>query len=77
MLELYNTFCPRRDDGVFLPQRVICKEDIKRPNWCMEDIVEALKKEFEPSQLERGSAERGHPIYGQGIKILQEVEVFG
>jgi hypothetical protein len=43
----------------------------------MESIVEALKKEFEPSQLERGSAERGHPIYGQGIKILQEVDVFG
>ena len=51
MKELCNTFCPRRADGIFFAERNQGQGRMKRPAWCIESIMDALNKEFEPSRL--------------------------
>lgn len=60
MKDLCNKICPRCEHGFFVPERAHFRGGMKRPTWCIEMIMDALDKEFEPSKLEgvRGAAIR-------------------
>lgn len=75
MKELCNTFCPRRADGAFVPERMIGKGGMKRPAWCIESIMDDLKKEFEPSQLEgvRSAAIRHMARSSKSYQVLKSL----
>jgi hypothetical protein len=55
MKMLCNNICPRSLDGVMLPERA--HAGLRRPAWCLEEILNILGEEFEASKL-KGAREK-------------------